>query len=132
MAESKPNYKLLLLLMVSSVMLYLGLSKKLAKINNNSPGINLKDIPEIQQVFNKEAYHYYLLFYFRDICASCQSGKMISTLNDLFRACNFCYIFVFLSEDFSQNDIDNLINNLNIEFKLEKIPLSLKKNMIFW
>jgi hypothetical protein len=83
------------------------------------PDDNIKNIGWLSQIIDlinqEESHEFYIISMFNEICTSCLTGKILNQLKKSYednRTSN--YFIVFLSDDFTENDLRNFkkLNNI--------------------
>lgn len=72
-------------------------------------------------IIREKTPNYHVISMFTRICSSCPSGRIINNLKELYKTSNKSAQFLsILSDNFSENDVNNLKINLGIKFPMIK------------
>jgi len=77
--------------------------------------------------FINNTYNSYVFIYLNDICFSCPSGelvKLVEVTSDLYKNIDF---IILLSNEYTSNDIDNLVYNYSLNLKFKLVDKNLQK-----
>jgi hypothetical protein len=95
--------------------------KRFVTANYIKPGTHISDndwLSSLSGIIEEEdGYDYFLFSMFNDICVGCPSGLLISKIKDAFKSAGKTVCFsIILSDDYTENDANNLKVNFDINF----------------
>lgn len=90
---------------------------------------NMKKFSQCWDFIKNNDYDFFVISLFAEMCSLCESGKIISEINNLYNTRNNKIGFLtILSNDFEKNDVQNFKSNLKIKYKVIRADSSLAKN----
>jgi len=95
-------------------------SPKAASVRFISVGENIGIVEGLAKSVQSDKYGFSVIAFFNRICMTCPSGMIIRKLKEMHRSYEGLRILALLSNDFSENDKENIKANLGIEFQLKK------------
>lgn len=100
-------------------------NKKSSVLDFINPGENIKDLQGFKHIYEitekEREYDYFIISMFTNICMGCPSGWIVNELKKLHELFGHSmYFLIILSDDFNENDIDNLKTILKIKLPVIK------------